>query len=101
MCDDPFYETSSSKTFSSILPAPADYTKHLCTKKCEAGCIGSTCFCDGFEDTDVKTYVADDGTHSSSGPLCLDATMCREACDAAGAGCAGYQTHTATNRCFL
>merc|ERR1719238_1982975 len=50
---------------------------HICAAKCDVGCTGPMCFCDGH-----------DGT-AGANTLCLPPTLCREACDALGpAACA-------------
>merc|ERR1719353_1288193 len=56
------------------------------------GCVGPTCFCDGYD-------AALDGPNSSA--LCLGSVGCRAACDALGDDCGGYMMARTTNRCFL
>jgi hypothetical protein len=98
MCNDPDYEVTGGKKFTtaSYPTLPATVQEDLCVAKCQYGCIGSTCFCDGLEDADLDTY----SSNQQDGPLCLSGAKCREACDATE-GCTGYTAHTTKNRCFL
>jgi hypothetical protein len=63
----------------------------LCAAKCSRGCVGPSCFCDGYEPQN------DDAASSA---LCLSATGCRAACDSI-AGCQGYAMERTKNRCLL
>jgi hypothetical protein len=83
---------SSYDGFNASLPAAAE--KDLCVTKCSAGCVGPTCFCDGFFADDEATF----GTEN--GPLCLDAASCRALCDDTSS-CTGYSMAKGKNRCFL
>jgi hypothetical protein len=96
-CSDKSYSVATAKKFSSPLNATllGAYADDLCVKKCTPGCVGSTCFCDGMEATDMATYGM-----GEDGPLCLDAPACRAACDSI-AGCSGYSAGVLTPRCFL
>merc|ERR1719456_1982532 len=54
-CEDKAYSYETAAKFSSPLNATmlGKYEDDLCVKKCTPGCVGSTCFCDGMEDSDV------------------------------------------------
>merc|ERR1719473_566275 len=96
-CEDKAYSYSTAKKYSNPLNATllGTYAKDLCVKKCTPGCVGSTCFCNGMEDSDVADFGM-----SEAGPLCLDASACRAACDAID-GCGGYSAGVIKPRCFL
>jgi hypothetical protein len=96
-CEDKAYSYETAAKFSSPLNATmlGKYEDDLCVKKCTPGCVGSTCFCDGMEDSDVDDYGM-----SVDGPLCLDAPACRAACDDIE-GCLGYSAGVIKPRCFL
>jgi len=70
-------------------PVKKDIASHICGAKCDVGCTGPMCFCDG-----------NDGT---AGPktLCLPPTHCREACEAMGDACAGFQVADGKPQCEL
>lgn len=59
-----------------------NHSHHDCWTKCHDGCVGDECFCGGY---DAQSMGEDSGT------LCLDAAMCRAACDAEPS-CVGVQT---------
>jgi hypothetical protein len=81
--------------FSATALAPAaSFADDLCAAKCAPGCLGLDCECEGWDSSDEATYGL------TTGPLCLSATRCRDACDAT-AGCAGYSIHVSLPRCFL
>jgi len=58
---------------------------HVCSVKCDKGCTGPTCFCDGNRDAQLQAVA--DPNHQR---LCLSPAMCRAACDA----------HATTNQIF-
>merc|ERR1719238_2074709 len=96
-CEDKAYSFEAAAKFTSPINASllGTYADDLCVKKCTPGCVGSTCFCEGMEDTDVADYGM-----GEDGPLCLDAPACRAACDAID-GCTGYSAGSLKPRCFL
>merc|ERR1719487_3173291 len=96
-CEDKAYSFEAAAKFTSPINASllGTYADDLCVKKCTPGCVGSTCFCDGMEDSDVADFGM-----SEAGPLCLDASACRAACDAID-GCGGYSAGVIKPRCFL
>ena len=87
-CKDPAYTVEEGKMFSSLLAPAASFQDDVCSTKCNYGCLGDRCFCEGGSFLGTATE------------LCLSATLCREACDAT-AGCTGYSTHATLPRCFL
>jgi hypothetical protein len=89
------YSVSFATWDGSDGTVPAGAESDLCVTKCSAGCVGPTCFCDGFLSDDEATY----GT-TSPGPLCLDAAACRTLCDST-TGCSGYAMAKGKNRCFI
>jgi hypothetical protein len=109
-CMDKAYTVTMASKFSGATPALGKYADDLCVKKCTPGCVGSTCFCDGMEASDVDEYGGmsdireyENGvghTNVGNGPLCLDAPACRAACDATE-GCVGYSAGVIKPRCFL
>jgi hypothetical protein len=71
---------------------------HVCSVKCDKGCIGPHCYCDG--------YTAD----ATSDTLCLPKTLCAEACSAVAeesadglksGGCKGMVVHDSLPTCVL
>jgi len=96
-----------SKDF--LLPA---YSMHACSDKCNMGCTGPSCFCDGNDLRGTTHYDADK-------TLCLSPVMCQEACNAhsldnpnfiafnqAGSQadrqiCLGIDMHASKNACYL
>jgi hypothetical protein len=71
---------------------------HVCSVKCDKGCIGPHCYCDG--------YTAD----ATSDTLCLPKTLCAEACSAVSSpdgsglksgGCKGIVVHDILPTCVL
>jgi hypothetical protein len=70
-------------------PVKKAIDSHICAAKCDVGCTGPMCFCDG-----------NDGTASAT-TLCLPETACREACDALGAACAGISVVDGKPQCEL
>jgi hypothetical protein len=94
-CKDMAYTVTAATKFTAASPTLGTYADDLCVKKCTPGCVGSTCFCDGMEVSDVDTYGM-----GEDGPLCLDAPACRAACDATE-GCVGYSAGVIKPRCFL
>jgi hypothetical protein len=81
---------NSKNDFTGLTVGSRDISEHICESKCHAGCIGSDCFCSGFDDAAVTAADA----------YCLSPDMCRETCDALGSGCAGFST-TDSNACIL
>merc|ERR1719460_2610095 len=72
--------------------------EHVCSTKCDKGCIGPHCYCDG---------VTADAT---SDTLCLPKTLCAEACSAVSSesadglksgGCKGMVVHDSLPTCVL
>jgi len=61
-----------------------------CYTKCAAGCVGPTCFCDGY----MSGY---DGKDSEA--ICADQTTCEELC--ALSGCSSIDMHKELPRCYL
>jgi hypothetical protein len=70
-------------------PVKKAIDSHICGAKCDAGCTGPMCFCDG-----------NDGTATST-TLCLPPTLCREACEALGAACDGITVADGKPQCEL
>jgi len=87
-CKDPAYTVEEGKMFSSLLAPAASFQDDVCSTKCNYGCLGDRCFCEGGSFLGTATE------------LCLSGTLCREACDAT-TGCTGYSTHATLPRCFL
>jgi len=79
--------TSDEFRFLRSSDLPATVAGHLCSRKCSAGCVGSTCFCSGFT-------AADDLT------LCLPAAECRQACDDVES-CTGFNIAADRDACIL
>jgi hypothetical protein len=75
--------------FTGLMVGSRDIEEHVCMGKCHAGCIGSDCFCSGFDDPAVDSSVA----------YCLSAAMCREVCDSFDI-CKGFST-TESDACIL
>jgi len=67
---------------------PPTVAGHLCSRKCSAGCAGSTCFCSGFTSPEDETT------------LCLPAAECRQACDDV-ASCTGFNVEAGRDACVL
>jgi hypothetical protein len=72
--------------------------EHVCSVKCDKGCIGPHCYCDG--------YTAD----ATSDTLCLPKTLCADACSAVSSstadglksgGCKGMVVHDSLPTCVL
>jgi hypothetical protein len=70
-------------------PVKKAIASHVCAAKCDVGCTGPMCFCDG-----------NDGTASAT-TLCLPPTLCREACDALGSACLGITVADGKPQCEL
>jgi hypothetical protein len=70
-------------------PVKKAIASHVCADKCDVGCTGPMCFCDG-----------NDGTASTT-TLCLPPTLCREACDALGGACLGITVADGKPQCEL
>jgi len=74
---------------------------HSCAAKCQAGCVGHDCYCDGLEG------LQDAALNDTA--LCLPAHLCQAACDAHVVDahepdafrCHGIDVHRELNRCFL
>jgi hypothetical protein len=99
---DPSYDAAYGKVAGTFTAGNSPLTPavraHLCVSKCAAGCVGSSCFCDGL----LASDAADFGT-ADSGPLCLSAERCRMACTELSqtGDCTGYSMMQGNNRCFL
>merc|ERR1719399_1250247 len=72
--------------------------EHVCSVKCDKGCIGPHCYCDG--------YTAD----ATADTLCLPKTLCADACSAVAeesadglksGGCKGMVVHDSLPTCVL
>jgi hypothetical protein len=95
-CNEDAYEAldEPQRTFTGTPLSSAAlgaYANELCVEKCSVGCVGPTCFCDGFMGQEVD---------ANSSALCLSSIGCRDACDAVG-GCVGFAQERGRNRCFL
>jgi hypothetical protein len=77
-------------TSDSLLAPAAAFADDECAAKCNGGCLGDRCFCEGGNYLEEYSYFE----------LCLSAPLCREACDAT-TGCVGYYMHSTLPRCFL
>jgi hypothetical protein len=75
--------------FTGLVVGSRDISEHVCEEKCHAGCLGSDCFCSGFDDAAVDATAA----------FCLSPEMCRDVCDYFTA-CVGFST-TESNACIL
>lgn len=74
----------------------SDYVEHFCQAKCSRGCVGANCYCDGYDPRTMSVAAGDDGM----GPLCIDATGCRDACSVT-ANCTGFDFNPEKNFCWL
>lgn len=92
-CSEDDYEPLQYTEFSSalVMDTLGDAAADLCINKCATGCVGPTCFCDGYDGADVDT---------TSNALCLGNLGCMEACDST-AGCDGFMIERNRPRCFL
>jgi len=70
-------------------PVKKAIDSHICGAKCDVGCTGPMCFCDGNDATATATT------------LCLPPDLCREACEALGPACAGISTVYGKPQCEL
>merc|ERR1719387_3072130 len=84
--------------YSSTLIMGLSLEDHVCSTKCDKGCIGPHCYCDG--------YTAD----ATSDTLCLPKTLCAEACSSVAeasadglksGGCKGMVVHDSLPTCVL
>merc|ERR1719316_2058013 len=83
--------TLTAAGVSGFTVAGMPLASHECISKCTTGCIGPSCFCDGF--------VGDGRTDTSY--FCLPPGLCRDACDALGTACAGISVHDTLPQCLL
>jgi hypothetical protein len=90
-CSDPAYVFTEGELFSNLLAPAASFASDVCKTKCNSGCIGDRCFCDG---TETVSFLETDTE------LCLSPALCRMACEAT-TGCTGYSVHSTLPRCFL
>jgi hypothetical protein len=76
---------------SGVTVAGMPLASHECISKCTTGCIGPSCFCDGFTGAG-RTEAA---------YFCLSPSLCRDACDELGTSCAGISVHDTLPQCIL
>jgi len=78
----------------------AEFQDHFCAKKCARGCVRQDCFCDSFDPDTMYDESTVDLMAGYAAPLCLSASLCRDACSAS-ANCAMFDYDPATNFCWL
>jgi len=77
------------------------WQSHSCAAKCDAGCVGPDCYCNGLQG--LRDAALNDTA------LCLPPSLCQDACDAhivdaddpEAFRCHGVDVHRDLNRCFL
>jgi hypothetical protein len=84
---------------------PKDYVSggfadHFCAKKCARGCVRQDCFCDSFDPDTMYDEATVDLMTGYAAPLCLSASLCRDACSASPY-CEMFDYEPATNFCWL
>merc|ERR1719405_405660 len=67
----------------------AEFQDHFCAKKCARGCVRQDCFCDSFDPDTMYDESTVDLMAGYAAPLCLSASLCRDACSAS-ANCAMF-----------
>merc|ERR1719379_922890 len=77
-----------------------DFQDHFCAKKCARGCVRQDCFCDSFDPDTMYDEATVDLMSGYAAPLCLSASLCRDACSASP-DCEMFDYEPATNFCWL
>jgi hypothetical protein len=77
-----------------------DFQDHFCAKKCARGCVRQDCFCDSFDPDTMYDESTVDLMAGYAAPLCLSASLCRDACSASPY-CEMFDYEPATNFCWL
>merc|ERR1719331_3445078 len=78
----------------------AEFQDHFCAKKCARGCVRQDCFCDSFDPDTMYDESTVDLMAGYAAPLCLSASLCRDACSASPY-CEMFDYEPATNFCWL
>jgi hypothetical protein len=76
------------------------FQDHFCAKKCARGCVRQDCFCDSFDPDTMYDEATVDLMAGYAAPLCLSASLCRDACSASPY-CEMFDYEPATNFCWL
>merc|ERR550514_1828661 len=77
-----------------------EFQDHFCAKKCARGCVRQDCFCDSFDPDTMYDEATVDLMAGYAAPLCLSASLCRDACSASPY-CEMFDYEPATNFCWL
>jgi hypothetical protein len=90
LADDRKLTGVSSGSLAAVTIAGKTLAEHECAAKCSTGCVGPSCYCDGYVGA-----ARDDDSY-----LCLPPSLCRQACGD-DPSCIGISVHDTLPQCIL